>query len=306
MKKNLYVIFFSLSFSAILWMSISLSNNYSTNLKLPIKFFNLPKGYTTASASTQNINVTVRGKGWDIITAMLTTPKDYFVDAGGDTRKKKTFNLNSFVSDNAWLTSKLQIVEFAPDTITFTFEEIGYTKMKIVPDIKIEFKPEYGLASDLSVMPESTLASGPSNLVKMINEIPTETIILKDLSEKTEQIVRIKKITGLVYETQAVKVTFDVQRIVEKSFDEISVNVLDIPVDRDVVLLPNKINIQLRGGIDVLGKLNKDKLSAHIYYRDIVLDTIGYMIPVVSIPKHTELVYIRPNQLNYIIKKYKK
>ena len=306
MKKNLYAIFLSLAFSVILWVSVSLSNDYNTNLQLPIKFFNVPEGYVATSPSSEKINVKVRGKGWNLISAMIATKSEYYVDMANELRKKKIIDLRSFDTENTWLTSKLQIVEITPDTISFSFEKISYAKLKIAPNLKIEFKHGYGLASDIVVIPESTTISGPITRLSTMQNIPTESIIIKDLSERTEKIVEIENIPGLNYETQTARVILNVQRIIEQSFDEINVKVLDIPVDRDVVLLPNKINILLRGGIDVLGKLNKDNITAFIYYRDVVLDTIGSVTPVVNIPEHTELVYIKPQQLNYVIKKFKK
>ena len=306
MKKNLYAIFLSLAFSVILWVSVSLSNDYNTNLQLPIKFFNVPEGYVATSPSSEKINVKVRGKGWNLISAMIATKSEYYVDMGNELRKKKIIDLRSFDTENTWLTSKLQIVEITPDTISFSFEKLSYAKLKIAPNLKIEFKHGYGLASDIVVIPESTTISGPITRLSTMQNIPTESIIIKDLSERTEKIVEIENIPGLNYETQTARVILNVQRIIEQSFDEINVKVLDIPVDRDVVLLPNKINILLRGGIDVLGKLNKDNITAFIYYSDVVLDTIGSVTPVVNIPEHTELVYIKPQQLNYVIKKFQK
>lgn len=306
MKKNLYVIFLSIAFSVILWVSISLSNDYNTNLQLPIKFFNVPEGYVPSSPSSEKISVKVRGRGWNLLTAIVAAQNDYYVDAGNELKKKQILDLRSFTAENTWLTSKLQILEITPDTISFSFEKIDYAKLKIVPHLQLDFKTGYSLATDVVVIPESTVVSGPIQKVSAMVDIPTELLRINDLSEKTEKIVELKNISGLNFEVQTATVILNVQRIVEQSFDEINVRVLDIPADRDVVLLPNKINISLRGGIDVLGKLYKDKITAMVYYRDVVLDTIGSVTPMLKIPNHTKLVYIKPEQLKYVIKKFNK
>lgn len=306
MKKNLYVIFLSISFSVILWVSISLSNDYKTNLRLPIKFFNVPEGYIPISPSAEKINVKVRGKGWNLITAMITAQNDYYVDAGNELKNNQVLDLRYFEAENTWLTSKFQILEITPATISFSFEKIGYAKLKIAPNLQLDFKTGYGLATDVVVIPESTAVSGPIQKVSEMIEIPTEFLKINDLNEKTEKIVELKNMPGLNYEVQKATIFLNVQRIVENSFDGINVKVLDIPVDRDVVLLPNKINISLRGGIDVLGKLEKDKIKATVHCRDVVLDTIGSVAPKLDIPDHTELVYIKPERLKYVIKKFNK
>ena len=100
-------------------------------------------------------------------------------------------------------------------------------------------------------------------------------------------------------------VTIDIQRVVDKQFDDINVNVLDVPRNRDVVLLPNKVSIGVRGGIDILGKLNKDQFEAFVFYRQVVLDTLGNVIPQVRLPENTNLLYLKPERLRYIIKKFR-
>ena len=306
MKKNLYIIFLSLAFSVILWVSITLSNDYSTNLQLPIKFINLPEGYVTASHSSEKINIKVRGKGWNLLTAKIAAQNDYYVDAGKELKKKQIFDLRSFAAENTWLTSKLQILEITPDTISFSFEKISYAKLKIVPHLQLDFKTGYSLATDVTVIPESIIVSGPIQKVNAMVDVPTELLKISSLSEKTEKIVELKNIPGLNYEVQTASVILNVQRTVEQSFDEINVRVLDIPRDRDVVLLPNKINISLRGGIDVLGKLDKTKISATVDYREVVLDSIGSVTPRLTLPDNTKLVYIKPEKLKYVIKKFNK
>jgi len=306
MKKNIYIIILIIAFSIILWVSISLSNEYNANLQLPIKFVNVPEGYLPASASSEEIIVKVRGKGWNLLTPMIAAQHDYFVNAGDELKKKKVLDLLSFAEENTWLTSKLRILEITPDTISFSFEKIGFAKLKIAPQLQLDFKTGYSLATNVVVIPESTVVSGPIQKVSAMSDIPTEVLTIRNLSEKTEKIIEIKNIPGLNYEITTATVFLNVQRIVEHNFNDINVKVLDIPTDREVVLLPNKISISLRGGIDVLGKLVKDELTATVYYRSVVLDTLGSVTPIIKIPEYTELVYTKPVQLKYIIKKFNK
>lgn len=304
MKKNLYVIFLSIAFSVILWISISLSNDYVATLQLPLKFINLPEGYLTSSPSSQFINVKLRGKGWNILTAMIISKNDYYVNAGNEIKKNQKLNLRLYAAENSWLTGKLQILEIDPDTVSFSFEKISYAKLKIVPHLQLEFKTGYGLAADVIVEPDSITISGPMQKVNSLTDIPTEMLKIIDLSDRLSQTVSLKSISGVTFEEQSATVILNVQRIVEHEFEDINIKVLDIPVDRGIVLLPNKINVSLRGGIDVLGKMSSDGINASVHYRDLVLDTVGSVSPLIGFPEHTELVYVKPQQLKYIIKKF--
>ena len=275
-------------------------------LNLPIKFFNLPDGYTATAASSNEVRVKVRGKGWNIITAMLNAQNEYNIDAGNTLHKNRILDLRNFAADNTWLTSRVQILDVLPDTLIFSFEKISFARLPISPMLQLEFKQGYGIASDVIVSPDSITISGPDQQVKLLSDIPTEILQIKNLSEKTDKIVDLKKIEGLTYEFQSASVILDIQRIVEQKFDEVLAEVLDIPGDRNVVLLPNRISVQLRGGIDVLGKLDKSKIKASVYYRDVILDTTGSVVPNLDIPENTQLVNIQPEHLKFIIKKFNK
>lgn len=92
------------------------------------------------------------------------------------------------------------------------------------------------------------------------------------------------------------------QRIVEKSFDNIKVEITDLPKDRNIILIPNNLECSLRGGINILGKINPNQILATVNYSDIVYDTTGSVIPKIVIPENTHLVYRKPEQINYVIK----
>ena len=108
----------------------------------------------------------------------------------------------------------------------------------------------------------------------------------------------------MIYKNREVRVILNVQKIVDKNFDDINVSIIDLPIDRDVILLPNKISIGIRAGIEMLGKMNKDKINAYVNYRDIVLDTLGSVVPHIELPANTTLKYVKPERLRYIIKKF--
>jgi hypothetical protein len=96
----------------------------------------------------------------------------------------------------------------------------------------------------------------------------------------------------------------DVQKIVEKEVSNVLVEIVNVPYDRNVLLILDRVSIGLRGGINVLGKMNIEKVTAGVKYSDVVMDTIGSIAPEISIPGNTELIYVKPDRLKYIIKKF--
>lgn len=303
MKKNLHIIIISFLFSAILWASISLSNDYYATFQIPLKLVDFQQGLTSGSKLPDKVSIKVKGKGWKLITAKLGSESEYVVTANGDTGRKY-INLTNYLSENQWLSSDVEVIDISPDTLTFNIEKLTHKKLKIEPNVEVSFREGYGLASEVTILPDSEIVYGPVSELKNMNSISTELVKLDNVSDKIEMRVGLEKKSGMSFTDNSVILSMNVQRIVDKVFEGIPVNILDVPKDREVVLLPNKIDISVHGGIDILGKLTEDEFRAYVNYRDVVLDTLGGVIPSIETPKNVIIQYIKPDQLRYIIKKF--
>jgi YbbR domain-containing protein len=284
-------------------MSISLSNDYYTTIDLPVKLTDFPEGYSSGTKLPQNITVKMKGKGWKLVGVQLTGESEYIVSAKGDSGRKYV-NLYSHLSDNQWLSSDLEIVDISPDTLSFFVERIKNKKINIVPALDISFRAGYGLATSIKISPDSTVVYGPGSVIDQLEFISTELLIKRDLDEKISERIPLVMLPGVRFDNAFVTISLDVQKIVDKDFDNLPVQVIDVPRDRDVVLLPNKVSVNVRGGIDILGKITNEDIKVKVNYRDVVLDTLGSVAPLVELPANTTLVSIKPKQFRYIIKKF--
>jgi len=302
MKKNLHIVLLSVIFSIILWISISLSNDYYATVNVPVKLVNFPMGYSTASAIPDFISVKLKGKGWKLLGVNLSSKSDYTISV--EDSGKINVNLYNFLGENQWLASDIEVIDMTPDTLSFYVEKDFMRKVAIVPDLDLVYKPGYGLASPIIIVPDSTTLYGPKSVVRNLTFVYTKRQSFEKLDDQTTGQVPLEDLPGVIYKDREVQVNLDVQKIVDKNFDGIDVTIVDQPIDRDVVLLPNKISVGVRAGINILGKMNRDKIKAYVNYRDIVLDTLGSIPPKIELPENTVLEYTKPERLRYIIKKF--
>lgn len=302
MKKNLHIIILSVIFSIILWISISLSNDYYATVTVPIKLVNFPTGYSTASDIPKDISVKLKGKGWKLLGVNISTKSDYTISVEDSGRIN--VNLYNYLGENQWLSSDIEVIDITPDTLSFVVEKDYMKKVSVVSDLDLKFRQGYGLASPIRIIPDSTTLYGPRSVVRNLSFVYTKKRTFKDLDDRTTEQVALEDLPGVIYNNREVRVILNVQQIVDKNFDDINVRINDLPVDRDVILLPNKVSVGISGGIEILGTLDKDKIKAYINYREIVLDTLGSVVPHIEIPENTTLKYIKPARLRYIIKKF--
>ena len=303
MKKNIFIIIISLVFSIILWVSLSLSNEYYSTITVQLKITDLPDGYTTTTNYPTKVTIKMKGKGWKIAVERIGSISDFLVSAKYDSGKVKA-NLYNYLSDNRWLTGEMEVININPDTIAFNVEKIASKKIRIVPAINIIYKSGFGPAEPLYIYPDSTLVYGPWCEIKNMSSVTTEVISFKNVDSKINSKLSLANRQGLEYEIKSTSLFVDIQKIVTMDFNDLEVKISDIPKDREVLILPNKVSIGVSGGIDILGKIVPDQFKISVNYRNIVLDTLGSVKPDIELPKNVSLIYSKPERLRYIIKKY--
>jgi YbbR domain-containing protein len=303
MKKNTFIIIVSFLFSIILWASLSLSNEYYSSINVNLKITDLPDGYTTASNLPAKVVIKMKGKGWKIAVERIGSVSDFIVSAKFDSGRIVS-NLYNSLSENRWLTNEMEVININPDSISFNVEKIASKKMKILSQLDINYKSGYGLAEPVYIYPESTLVYGPWSIIKNMASVQTEAVSFKNVDSRINSKISLINRQGLSYDISSTSVYLDVQKIVEMDFNDLLVKINDIPKDRDLVILPNKMSIGVKGGIDILGKISSDQFKITVNYRNIVLDTLGSVQPDIELPKNVLLIYSKPERLRYIIKKY--
>ena len=303
MRKKLYIFIAAVIFAIIFWGSISLSDSYYATIDVALKLVDFPEGYTTGSKLPENVSIKLKGEGWKLVTLNIGAESEYRISVESDSGLKYA-NLYNNLADNRWILSETEVIDIKPDTIAFVVERIISKKVPVLVDLSLAFKPGYGLASEILVTPDSEVVSGPVSIMKELEEIFTIRKSMSSLDNKQTINLNLPETSGITYSNNLIKVELDVQRIVDKQFDNIPVDVLDVPQDISVVLLPNTVGCSVRGGVNVLGNLNEDQFKAFLYYSDIVSDTLGSVIPHLELPKNTSLMFIKPERVRYIIKTF--
>ena len=97
---------------------------------------------------------------------------------------------------------------------------------------------------------------------------------------------------------------FGVQKIVDKTFTDLVVNTNNIPSRYELILSPTKIDLTLRGGINLLSKMKNNDITVYVDFVQAINDTNGFVEPQIHIPEFTSIIDLKPKRLEYIIKKY--
>lgn len=160
------------------------------------------------------------------------------------------------------------------------------------------------LPGNYSVGYSSVEIFGSANLLHKIDSIKTEYRAFLNVSGNVKIDLPIEAPNGIFLANQTCLLEFEVQKIVDKTFEELPVETRNVPAAKELILYPNKISVVLRGGINILGRLTNDSIKAYINYWTALREESGTIEPTITIPQFTTLINTVPKKLEYIIKQY--
>lgn len=301
-KKIITIISISI-FSIVLWGSISLSEEYNTSYTLPIEFVDLSDDYSINTDKLKKVSISLKGDGWSLAGLALKSELKFYISPQNEEGRQVISSRNE-IERNDWLPSNVQVTEVQPDVIEFDVERISFRRVPIDPDIAVNFKDEYGMISNISIEPDSVDISGPESKIKNIEKVKTELIEFNNVDNSVSANVPLEKIESIDYYYNFTKIEFDVQKISNKTFEDVAVETRNVPTSKQLDLFPPKIRVVLRGGINVLGKLVSEDINPYVTFDQALNDTLGAITPIIEVPEFTEVIVIKPNKLDYIIKQY--
>jgi len=303
MKKKVLTIGLIVCFSVLLWVFVSFSGEFSITLNLPTQVIDIPENHSVSSVSASSVSISIKGEGLQLAQHTFGRDPKFFIPSPNEAGEKEISSRN-VLHVNSWLSTTLQLAEISPEKIKVKIEETISKKVEIIPVLSLTYKPGYGLVSPINIEPDSVVVSGPKSLINeisIINSVGKSLLNLESESSIVLDIVTPKYVNLNVTEC---KINFDVQKIVDKTFENVIVSTKDIPSRYELNLAPAKITLVLRGGISQLSKMKNNDLNVFVNFEQAINDTVGAIEPKINIPQFTSLIDIKPSRLEYIIKKY--
>jgi len=303
MRKNFLLIFISFLFAVLLWLYINLSLTYTINKVVRLDF-KVNKNQAIASELPDSVELVLRGKGWDLFLLYLKGKSDFSIDLTSY-RKDTKLNLLQNLQDNGELPSSVSILNVSPQFVDLVFDNINSRKVPVKNNVRVVPKDGYIIIGSPLIQPDSVKITGALSVINKIRTLGTESLNIENVSSDFSKEVKVIDTSNrnIKIEPDKVTISFKIELAAEKSFDNISVNVQNVPADREVLLVPPKIKVYVRGGVGTLAKVLIESISANIDYKTIEDDKLGYVIPEIKLPSNITLVKLEPEKLQYIIKR---
>jgi len=305
-STKMILIFLGVSF--LFWILIKLSKQYTDTVPINVEYFNLPQDKMLQEEPVKSIDVTLKTFGFDLIKYHFFKRK---IKVDLQDVKRKKGNTYYQLSDDLLsqisiqLISDVEVFAVKPDTLFYVVGLNITKKVKIVPNIDIQYQSGYNLSGNLKVEPSEVTISGSENLIDSIVQVESQKRELTAVNAPFEikiPLLILDKSSKVNYSVKKVIVSGLVEKFTEAKL-MLPFKVDNLPEQYEISTFPNQVEIIFQVGLSDYNKIDINDFKVSCDYQRSVKDGLNYLIPkVVLKPSFVSEIKILPNQIEYLIK----
>jgi YbbR domain-containing protein len=281
-----------------------LNQIYEIDKSVPIKI-NINNPYSVSGNIPLNLDVKFRGVGWNLIRLFTSLNLEFNYDITA--RKKEHFFIltKDYLNNNMGLSQNLNIISVYPETLFVKIEDYEEKYAAVLPRLSINCMEGYQVVGKPILEPDTIKIGGAVDLLRNIKFLYTRGVVFDNVNADISTSISISdSFSNLIKLSQnEIRLKVNVELTAEKEFRNIEIRVPNTPEDKDVLLIPQTVSVQLKGGVNQLAKIDNSKINAFIDYNKILSDTTGSLIPGFELPEGCTVIGFKPEFIQYVIKK---
>jgi hypothetical protein len=292
----------ALFFMAVfLWFFVVSSREYLHSMRIPVTAISKPSNRVLLSALPALAEVRFRGKGTSLLLLGLFGNPHLNVDLSSPSYN---FTLNPGVDQVDWNPAiEVQVVDVLwPDTIQIQMDDLIKRRVPVKPALTLKPASDYSQVTPFQVTPDSVTVTGARSKVQRLDYVLTQSKILEDVTDgiRVEMPLMAPPGSKLEFDPDIVKVRVLVEKVIEKQFSAIPIEITGLPRGMGAVATPDHASIRLRGASSRLDSLMREDVT--ITVNATVPEGHGYPLQV-ALPDCVSLAEINPVFVSLVLSK---
>ncbi len=303
-SRSLYIILASVLFGVLVWFSVAMSEQYQVSIAAPLEIERVPEGRALRTAVPPALQLRLRGSGWQLASLLwasnltLRFPVQLFHGAHRAITRQD-------VAEIVAARPGIQLADMAPESGYVDLERRAEKTVPIALDCQVSFKEGYGQVGPTVISPESVTVSGAESVVRSLDGWSTAHGDFENVRSPVEADLPLAHSLTyrLTLSVARVHMRLNVEPFAEKTLSGLAVEPIAVPPNRELILIPPKIDIVARGGIKQLGSLAPGDFHVTVNYRNVIADSSGMVDADVDAPSDIQVVSKKPDKLQYVVRK---
>lgn len=303
-NKEFLIFLFFLALSGTFWLLMAMNETYEREISIPVKIVDMPKNVVLTSDTTTNVKVTVRDKGYSILTYLYGDKINTIKVKFDNYVKKNGMGLVSSQELQKLLMQQLfsssRIIGVKPDKVEFFY---NYGKKKRVP-VKLFGKVTAGQSYYLSKVfftPDSVDVYASHEVLDSIKYVNTERLNMVGVTDTVARSVALSKMRGVKYVPERVKVSIYADILTEEK-TEVPIVAINMPAGKILRTFPSRVTVTFTVGAGMFRSIHPDKFKVVVDYNELInTPSDKCNVYLRSVPHGVWNARLSMNQVDYLI-----
>jgi len=312
LRQKIYVFFICILLSTSFWFLIVLSKDYTSIIRVPVQYINLPEHIVVVNRIPSQLSLEVNSFGFDLLRYKFVGDENEII-LDVNQMLRMTTAMSGYILTNArmdrivgQLGSNTKILKILPDTIFFKFDKKVIKKLPVKLKYDLAFEKQYNLSDSIVVKPREVVASGPKTILDTIKEFETDLLHLENLSKTVNRTVSLKMndtLSKLTFNTTRVLVNIPIDKFTEREI-KVPVKVINLPSNYGIKTYPEDVTVSCLVPLTKFEKTNASLFEIVADYNESqskrsnklklqVIQSPGYVRNIKLIPEKVEYIIIR-------------
>lgn len=265
---NILIFICFIGIAVIFWFVLALNDNVTETFRVRLHFDNVPDSVTFIPDPPTDINITVRDKGTTLLrSGVAKRPVLHFNFrnyARDGVLRISSANLNAAIK-NAFGNS-IQIQSTSVDSIRVNYTSERGKRVPVVVRVDVSAANGYIISGPPVPLEKSVLIYSYGNARDTVNNVFTERIIARDLSQTSRFKAKIASMANIKIVPQVIEVEFPVEALVRKECYAV-VETENVPEGESLLIFPNRVPVSCYVPMSLYND-NEIPLTVAVNYED--------------------------------------
>lgn len=265
--------------SFVLWLSLSLGEERTVTLRLPIQVVNMPSDQALTEVPPSTARVQMRGDGLELVRLLYDPPTITVNGSAEQVNLEEAIELQQVTN--------VRVENITPRSLDIQMEPRKERRVPVVSRVDIELASAHELIEEPRLQPDSIRVVGAQSIVDSLSGWPTQSTVVEELQDTVNVEVPLADTLSRLVQRSADQVTLIARagRFAEAT-RKVKVQVTGVPSDQNLVALePSTIRIRYRVLFDQLfDSQRSSEFFSTVSYSQIRSDTTGYVEPRIHVP----------------------
>lgn len=299
----IFLLFFALA--GIFWLMMTLNESYEREVKILVRYTNAPKNAVMTSAETDTVRLTIRDKGFNVLSYLYDNQKKIvYVDFMKHAKSMGYGTVNNadlvklIESD---LPASSKIVSVKPEQLTFHYNFGEKKRVPVEWRGQVEPEPLYFISSS-RCKPDSATVYALKSKLDSIKVVYTENINYSDFHDTLRVNAPLVKTEGVKTVPDKVEIEFITDVLTEESIGGIPVVGINMPEGKVLRTFPAKVSVTFVAGMNTYKSLSPKDFDVVADYEEFQDNpSTKCTIRLTKIPAGISRARVEPAQVDYLI-----